>query len=74
MCDILPSRRTGYFVTEPVTHQALHNPCAQAMREAVAEEPATLFVVAAYHIGKERAFLGAAQQLGAKVRPRMHSP
>eukprot|EP00198_Chlamydomonas_reinhardtii_P013635 XP_001702972.1 predicted protein [Chlamydomonas reinhardtii] len=39
----------------------------QAMREAVAEEPATLFVVAAYHIGKERAFLGAAQQLGAKV-------
>ncbi|KAG2453744.1 hypothetical protein HYH02_001955 [Chlamydomonas schloesseri] len=39
----------------------------QAMREAQAEEAATLFVVAAYHIGKERAFLGAAQQLGTKV-------
>ncbi|PNH05209.1 DNA cross-link repair 1 protein [Tetrabaena socialis] len=42
---------------------------AQAMREARAEEPSTLFVVAMYHIGKERALFGAAQQLGAKVRP-----
>jgi len=38
-----------------------------AMREALALEPRTLFLMAAYHIGKEKAFLGAAQQLGCKV-------
>lgn len=33
------------------------------MRKSVKEEPRTLFVVGAYHIGKERAFLGAAKAL-----------
>ena len=42
----------------------------QVMRDALAEEPSTIFLVAAYHIGKERAFLGAALQLGCKVRTR----
>ncbi|GFR43606.1 hypothetical protein Agub_g4703, partial [Astrephomene gubernaculifera] len=39
----------------------------QAMRDALLEEPRTVFLLAAYHIGKERAFLEAAQELGAKV-------
>ncbi|KAG2493449.1 hypothetical protein HYH03_008267 [Edaphochlamys debaryana] len=39
----------------------------EAMRSALAEEPRTLFLVGAYHIGKERAFLGAAQALGTQV-------
>lgn len=38
------------------------------MRQCLADEPATLFVVGSYHIGKERAYLGAAQQLGLRVR------
>ncbi|GIL70372.1 hypothetical protein Vretimale_3538 [Volvox reticuliferus] len=42
-------------------------PVSQVMRNALAEEPQTVFVVAAYHIGKERAFLGAAQQLCVRV-------
>ncbi len=33
------------------------------MSKSVKEEPRTLFVVGAYHIGKERAFLGAAKAL-----------
>jgi hypothetical protein len=37
------------------------------MREALALEPRTLFVCASYHIGKERAYFGAAQALGIKV-------
>ncbi len=45
----------------------LPDPSLQAMRAELASEPHTLFVVAAYHIGKERAFLGAAEQLGVKV-------
>ena len=44
---------------------------AAAMRQALAEEPDTLFVVAAYHIGKEKVFLGAAKALGCKVCVRM---
>ena len=40
----------------------------QVMRSELAEEPACLFVVGSYHIGKERAYLGAAQALGCKVR------
>lgn len=39
----------------------------QLMREALTEEPDTLMVVSCYHIGKERAFLGAAAALGLKV-------
>ena len=38
------------------------------MREALCEEPATLLVVSSYHIGKERAYLGAAAALGLQVR------
>lgn len=37
------------------------------MREALQEEPDTLLVVSSYHIGKERAYLGAAAALGLKV-------
>ena len=37
------------------------------MREAYAEERKTLFVVGSYHIGKERAFLGAAKALDFKI-------
>lgn len=39
----------------------------QVMREALQEEPDTLLVVSSYHIGKERAYLGAAAALGLKV-------
>jgi hypothetical protein len=38
------------------------------MHAELAEEAACLFVVGSYHIGKERAYLGAAQALGCKVR------
>lgn len=38
------------------------------MSEALHEEPDTLMVVSSYHIGKERAYLGAAAALGLKVR------
>ena len=37
------------------------------MREAYAAERKTLFVVGSYHIGKERAFFGAARALGFKI-------
>ena len=37
------------------------------MRELAEEEPRTLFVVGSYHIGKERAYLGPARQLGWRV-------
>ena len=37
------------------------------MKAARRRNPATLFVVGSYHIGKERAYLGAAAQLGWKV-------
>lgn len=37
------------------------------MREALQNEPDTLMVVSSYHIGKERAYLGAAAALGLKV-------
>jgi DNA cross-link repair 1A protein len=37
------------------------------MREALQEEPETLLVVSSYHIGKERAYLGAAAALGLQV-------
>ncbi len=43
----------------------------QAIREAREQEPATLVVVSSYHIGKERAFFGAARQLGCKVSEQM---
>lgn len=39
----------------------------RVMREAYAEERKTLFVVGSYHIGKERAFLGAAKALDFKI-------
>lgn len=39
------------------------------MREALQEEPGTLFVCSCYSIGKERAYLGAAAALGLKVSP-----
>ena len=39
----------------------------KVMREAHAEERKTLFVVGSYHIGKERAFFGAARALGFRV-------
>ena len=37
------------------------------MRELAVEEPKTVFVVGAYHIGKERAYLGPARALGYRV-------
>jgi DNA cross-link repair 1A protein len=42
---------------------------SQLMREALHDEPDTLMVVSSYHIGKERAYLGAAAALGLKVGP-----
>lgn len=39
----------------------------KVMRESYAEERKTLFVVGSYHIGKERAFFGAARALGFKI-------
>ena len=39
----------------------------KVMRAAHAEERKTLFVVGSYHIGKERAFFGAATALGFKI-------
>ena len=39
----------------------------KVMRDAHAEERKTLFVVGSYHIGKERAFFGAARALGFKI-------
>ena len=39
----------------------------KVMREAHAEERNTLFVVGSYHIGKERAFFGAARALSFKI-------
>lgn len=39
----------------------------QVMQQTLQEEPASLFVVGSYHIGKERAYLGAAEALGLKV-------
>lgn len=39
----------------------------KVMREAHAVERRTLFVVGSYHIGKERAFFGAARALGFKI-------
>lgn len=39
----------------------------KVMREAHAAERKTLFVVGSYHIGKERAFFGAARALGFKI-------
>lgn len=39
----------------------------KVMCEAHAEERKTLFVVGSYHIGKERAFFGAARALGFKI-------
>lgn len=40
---------------------------AAVMREAMQQEPATRFVIAAYHIGKENAFFGAAKAVGVKI-------
>ncbi|KAK9806253.1 hypothetical protein WJX72_007365 [[Myrmecia] bisecta] len=40
---------------------------AEIVRLMRKERPGTLFVVGSYHIGKERAFLGAAKALGWKV-------
>ncbi|KAL4444185.1 hypothetical protein ABPG75_011922 [Micractinium tetrahymenae] len=37
------------------------------MRREAAQDPGTLFVIGSYHIGKERAYLGAAHQLGWRV-------
>ena len=37
------------------------------MRVTGRKQPSTLFVVGSYHIGKERAYLGAAAALGWKV-------
>ncbi len=39
----------------------------KVMREAHAAERKTLFVVGSYHIGKERAFFGAARAMGFKI-------
>lgn len=39
----------------------------EVMRRADAEDPSTLFVVGAYHIGKERAFLRTAKALGWRI-------
>lgn len=42
--------------------------CCQLMCEELHKESNTLMVVSSYHIGKERAYLGAAAALGLKVR------
>eukprot|EP00775_Hariotina_reticulata_P012755 gene12755-12884_t len=52
--------------TFPPQEQAIQM-MVQVMREALVEEPSSLFVVGSYHIGKERAYLGAAQALGIQV-------
>eukprot|EP00878_Enallax_costatus_P007518 GHUV01007874.1.p1 GENE.GHUV01007874.1~~GHUV01007874.1.p1 ORF type:complete len:518 (+),score=175.46 GHUV01007874.1:1203-2756(+) len=52
--------------TFPPQQQAIET-MVQVMQRTLHEEPATLFVVGSYHIGKERAYLGAAQALGIKV-------
>lgn len=39
----------------------------ELMRQLSSEEPRTLFVVGAYHIGKEKAYLSPARQLGYLV-------
>jgi DNA cross-link repair 1A protein len=55
-------------------HPAVYDPSSccpvllQLMREALQDEPETLLVVSSYHIGKERAYLGAAAALGLQVR------
>ncbi|KAL6747556.1 beta-lactamase-like protein [Haematococcus lacustris] len=40
---------------------------ADEVRAALAQEPASLLVVGAYHIGKEKVYLGLAKRLGLKV-------
>ncbi|WIA09950.1 hypothetical protein OEZ85_010163 [Tetradesmus obliquus] len=52
--------------THPPQEEAIRM-MVEVMRSELAEEPACLFVVGSYHIGKERAYLGAAQALGCKV-------
>ncbi len=39
----------------------------ELMRQHVEAEPATLFVVGSYHIGKERAYIGPARALGWRI-------
>ena len=39
----------------------------ELMRQHVEQEPATLFVVGSYHIGKERAYIGPARALGWRI-------
>lgn len=51
----------------PLWHQQHHWCVLQIMHEALAAEPSTLFLMAAYHIGKERAFIQAAKALQCKV-------
>ncbi len=40
---------------------------AEEIRTLLAAEPRTLLVVASYHIGKEKVYLGLARRLGIKV-------
>ncbi|KAJ9526681.1 hypothetical protein QJQ45_017561 [Haematococcus lacustris] len=40
---------------------------ADEVRAALAQQPASLLVVGAYHIGKEKVYLGLAKRLGLKV-------
>ena len=65
--------RLSKFIEEHV-----HHPAHAAQDEAIAamvevmrttsrKHPSTLFIVGSYHIGKERAYLGAAAILGWKV-------
>jgi len=39
----------------------------ELVRQHVEAEPATLFVVGSYHIGKERAYIGPARALGWRI-------
>ena len=58
---IHPVHRTGLIQDNAIAS------LVKVMREAYAEERKTLFVVGSYHIGKERAFFGAAKALDFKI-------
>lgn len=60
--DLCRQQQCGWWVQDNAIATLV-----KVMREAHAEERKTLFVVGSYHIGKERAFFGAARALGFKI-------
>jgi DNA cross-link repair 1A protein len=67
-CDVLMLDTTYCLPkwTFPLQNQAVTR-MAEVMRQGSIEDPATLFVCMSYHIGKERAYFGAALILGWKI-------